>query len=228
MSACVRAGSFINFTLAISCGLWLLSRMKMLCLLLTCTSCVFASVAAPLSFDFKDPKHVNNVRFTTDALLESISGTGTGISGKVDFDPENPASLNGKIVLEAGSLTVPNPMMQEHLKGPMWLEVAKYPNITFEALSAENLKNKDNKWTAEVTGNLTVKNVTKKITVPVEITYLKGKLKDRFPQLQGDLLVLRSNFTIKRSDYNINKGNAEDKVSDDIDLKLSLAGQSPR
>jgi len=57
---------------------------------------------------------------------------------------------------------------------------------------------------------------------------LKGKLKDRFPQLQGDLLVLRSNFTIKRSDYNINKGNAEDKVSDDIDLKLSLAGQSPR
>lgn len=207
---------------------WLASRMKKICLLLTFTGFTIASLAEPLSFDFKDPKHVNNVVFRTDALLESINGTATGISGKVDFDPENPATLKGKIVLEAATLTVPNPMMQTHLQSPMWLEVAKYPNITFEALSVENLKGENNKWTADVTGNLTVKNVTKKIVVPVKLQYLKGRLKERLPNLQGDLLVLRANFTIKRSDYNINKGNGEDKVSDDIDLTLSLAGQAPR
>ena len=59
---------------------------------------IFASVAAtafaaPLEFDFKDPKGVNNVIFKTDAPLESINGTATGISGKVTFDPDNPGAF---------------------------------------------------------------------------------------------------------------------------------------
>ena len=50
------------------------------------------ALAAPLSFDFKDPKGVNNVQFKLDAPLESITGTGTGISGRVSFDPARPAA----------------------------------------------------------------------------------------------------------------------------------------
>lgn len=46
--------------------------------------------AAPRSFDFKDPKGVNNVQFNLDAPLESITGTATGISGTVMFDPAPP------------------------------------------------------------------------------------------------------------------------------------------
>ena len=42
-----------------------------------------AAFAAPLAFDFKDPKGVNNVQFHLDAPLESISGQATGISGTV-------------------------------------------------------------------------------------------------------------------------------------------------
>lgn len=203
-------------------------RALSISLLLACAGMVSLCKAAPESFDFKDPKTVNNVVFRTDALLESINGTGTGISGRVDFDPENPSAMKGKIVLETMSLTVPNPTMQGHLRGATWLDAAKYPHITFEALSVANVKGQDNKWTADVTGDLTVKNVTKRITVPVKIAFLKDKLGQRIPNVQGDLLVLRAQFTIKRSDYNINKGNAEDKVSDDIDLTLSLAGQAPR
>jgi hypothetical protein len=64
--------------------------------------------------------------------------------------------------------------------------------------------------------------------VPVKFTYLKDRLKDRFPQLEGDLLVLRAHFTIRRSEFGINPGAGEDKVSDQIELTLSLAGQAPR
>jgi len=60
--------------------------------------------------------------------------------------------------------------------------------------------------------------------VPVTLTYLKGKLGQRVPNLKGDLLVLRANFTVKRSDYGINPGAGEEKVSDTIDLTLSIAG----
>ena len=202
--------------------------MKRIYLLLGCAGLSLAAYAAPQTFDFKDPKGVNNVIFKTDAPLESINGTATGISGSVVFDAENPATIKGNIVVDAASLHVPNSTMQGHLQSDKWLDVAKFPQITFEVISADNVKTADNKTTADITGTLTIKGVSNKITVPAKITYLKDRLKDRFPKLQGDRLVVRANFTIKRGDFGINKGFMEDKVSDEIELTLSLAGQSPR
>jgi polyisoprenoid-binding protein YceI len=106
--------------------------------------------------------------------------------------------------------------------------VAKYKEITFETVKVENVKTTGNETTADITGTMTIKGTAKPMTLPVKITYLKDKLKDRVPQLQGDLLVLRANFAVKRSDFGINAGNGEDKVSDNIQLSLSIAGQSPR
>ena len=197
-------------------------------LFLAVSSLTLAAYAGPETFDFKDPKGVNNVVFKTDAPLESINGAATNVSGTVTFDPANPAGLKGKIVVEATSLHVPSAMMQGHLHGDQWLNVAKFPQITFETVSVDNVKTEGDNTTANVTGNFTLHGVTKKITVPVKLTYLKDKLKDRLPNLQGDLLVLRSEFVVKRSDYDINKGKFEDKVSDEIHLTLSVAGQSPR
>ena len=62
--------------------------------------------------------------------------------------------------------------------------------------------------------------------MPVKLTYLKDKLSQRVPNMKGDLLVIRSNFTIKRSDFGLNPGKMEEKVSDAIDLTLSIAGAS--
>ena len=187
-----------------------------------------AALAAPLSFDFKDPKGVNNIIFKLDAPLEAINGTTTDISGTVDFDPANPGAVKGKIVVAAASLKVPNPLMKEHLDSDKWLDVAKFPQIVFEAVSAANVKTTANVTTADLAGNITIKGVTKKIVVPVKLTYLKDKLSARFPKLNGDLLVLRANFTIKRGDFGINPGQSEDKVSSDIALELSLAGAAAR
>lgn len=202
--------------------------MKKHAFLLTWLGLCLAAPAAQQTFDFKDPKGVNNVIFKTDAPLESINGTATGVSGSVAFDPADPGSIKGKIVVDAASLHVPNPMMKEHLQGAMWLDVAKFPTITFEAISAAKVKTVANVTTAEVAGTMTIKGVAKKVTVPVKLTYLADKLKDRVPNLKGDLLVLRGTFTVKRSDFGINQGKGEDKVADEIELTLSLAGQSPR
>jgi len=187
-----------------------------------------AILAGPQKFDFKDPKGVNNIVFQLDAPLESINGTANGISGEVTFDAADPASINGKIILSTASLHVGNPMQKEHLHGATWMDVAKYSEITFEAVKAENVKTSGTETSADLTGKLTVKGITKTVTVPVRITYLKDRLKDRIPNKQGDLLVLRAKFSIKRSDFNINPHNFEDKVSDDIQLSLSVAGMSAR
>ena len=82
--------------------------------------------------------------------------------------------------------------------------------------------------TADVTGPFSLHGVSKEITVPVKFTYLKDKLSARVPKMKGDLLVIRANFIINRADFNIQKGKYEDKVSDEINLSLSIAGAAPQ
>lgn len=175
---------------------------------LLAASLVSAAYAAPQSFDFKDPKGVNNVQFKLDA----------------------PAATTGKIVLATNSLTVGNPLMREHLHSANWLDVAKYPEITFEASKVANVKSKGAQVTADVTGNLTVKGITKEVTVPVSFTYLADKLGARFgdEKIKGDLLVLRATFEINRNDFNIQPGQYTDKVAENIQLSFAIAGASQK
>ena len=187
-----------------------------------------AVYAAPQSFDFKDPKGVNNAVFKLDAPLESINGSASGITGTVNFDPENPAATTGKIVVAADSLTVPNPMQKGHMHSDKWLDVAKHSEITFEAKELKNVKTDGNTTTADAVGTFTLKGVSKELTVPVKMTFLKDKLQARVPNLKGDLLVIRASFAIKRSDFNIMPGQSEEKVSDTIELTLSIAGAAAR
>jgi polyisoprenoid-binding protein YceI len=187
---------------------------------------VVSAFAAPRSFDFKDPKGVNNVQFSLDAPLESITGTGNGIAGEIVFDPANPGATRGRIVLAAASLTVGNPVMREHLHGDGWLAVADHPEIVFEAAGAANVRTEGGRTTADVNGRLTVKGVTREVVVPVSFTYLPDKLGD--PKVKGDLLVVRTNFSIDRSAYGIQPGQNSDKVAETIELSLSIAGAAPR
>ena len=192
--------------------------------LLVLAAATRVALASPQTFDFKDPKGVNNATFKLDAPLEAIQGSANGISGSITFDPQNPAATKGKIVVTTESLRVPNPMMNEHLHGGQWMDAAKFTEISFESEELKNISSSGDTTSAEVVGTLTIKGVAKRISVPVKLTYLKDKLGQRVPNMKGDLLVLRSTFNIKRSDFGINPGAPTDKVSDRIELSLSVAG----
>src|SRR3954452_9552864 len=101
---------------------------------------VASAVAAPQTFDFKDPKNGNTVTFKLVVPKETIEGSANDISGTVNFNPSNPAATKGKIVVATKSLTVPNTIMSGHLHGGMWLDVVKYPEITFEIKELKNVK----------------------------------------------------------------------------------------
>ncbi len=97
-------------------------------------------------------------------------------------------------------------------------------DISFEAKELKNVKTTGDNTGADVIGTFTLKGVAKEVTAPIKLTYLKGKLGERVPNLKGDLLVIRSTFTIKRSDFGINPAAPQDKVSDEITVTLSIAG----
>jgi polyisoprenoid-binding protein YceI len=202
--------------------------MKLTHIIPLVTLIAVSACAAPATFDFKDPKGMNNAVFKLDAPLESINGSASGISGTVTFDPTNPAATTGKIIVETESLKVPNPMQQEHMHSSKWLDAAKYPEITFESKSFANVKTDGDITTADVTGTFTLHGVSKEITAPLKLTYMKDKLSARLPDLKGDLLVMHADFSINREDFNIQKGQFEDKVANSIQLSLNLAGAAAK
>ena len=214
-------------------------------LLLTCVLLPFAATAAEQTFDFKDPKGVNTAQFTLDAPLKSISGNANGVSGTLTIDPAKPEATKGSIVIDAKTLNVENAMMKEHMLGAEWLDVAKNPTITFTVMSLEDFKMSGQAApapgapkgssmdsvtaTANVKGKFSLKGVEKEIAVPATVTLLKGKLGARTGgKMQGDLMVIRTEFTIKRADYGINPKAPSDKVADDIVISLAIAGSSPK
>lgn len=203
------------------------TRLRLAALLLASAA---ALTAAPVSFDFKDPKGVNAVSFHLDSLLEPIAGTADGVTGTVSYDPAAPATTTGKITVAASSLKVTNSTMNEHLLSAGWIDAAGHPEITFAIKSLDNVKTEGATTKADATGEFTLKGVTKQVTVPVTITHLPGAFGKRInkPELGGDLLVVRGQFSIQRADYGIKPGQNEDKVSPTIDLSFAIVGSAPK
>lgn len=180
------------------------------------------------AFDFDDAKGVNNVSFTLDAPLEQIAGNTRGVSGVVHFDPEAPEATSGAITIATDTLTVTNDKMQEHMLGEGWLDTASYPEITFAAKSLSKVEKTDKGIDAHLTGDFTLKGVTRELTIPVTFTYLPDMLGARTNGCaEGDLLVIRSVFTINRSEFGIKPGQSTDKVAEEIELRLAIAGAAP-
>lgn len=179
------------------------------------------------SFDFKDPKKVNNASFILDSELEPIMGYASGISGTVRFDPKKPKAIQGKIVVDAKSIKTPNDRMNSKLHGGEWLNVEKNTEVTFEVKKVKKVEKgkKDGEYKMTVIGAFTLCGVTKDIEVPVLLNYLPGKMKARMRR-DGDLLVLRSQFVIKRSEFKC--GPAMPVVADEMQIRIAIVGGDPK
>ena len=133
------------------------------------------SEAETLTFDFKDPRGVNNVAFRLDAPLESIKGSANGFSGTIMVDPANLVQAKGRIAVATKSLVVPNPLMRMHLLGKDWLNAKANPEISFEIRKVANVKSEGNDISrADVSGMLTLNGVSKEMTVPAKLVHMPG------------------------------------------------------
>ena len=193
--------------------------------MISIAACAATASAAADEFDFKDPKGVNAIYFVLDSELEPIMGMATGISGTVNFDRENPKDIAGKIVVKASSVHTSNKKMTTYLRSKDWLDTKTHKTIEFEFKSVTNVETpRDNVFHLTVVGDFTCKGVTREVTMLVRVAYLTGKMASRMRGKQGDLLALRVDFTIKRSDFGIKPGMMEQSVADEIELKVRIIG----
>jgi polyisoprenoid-binding protein YceI len=111
-----------------------------------------------------DPHHTS-VSFSAKHLgVATVRGHFNQIESTLDLDDANdPTTGRGTITIQAASIDTGNEMREGHLKGADFLDVEKYPTIVFAlksiAKSGENYL---------VTGDLTIKGVTKEITLDYE------------------------------------------------------------
>lgn len=205
-------------------------RIPLTILLFVVVAIFFDARGETLSFDFKDPRGVSQVAFHLDAPLESIDGTAKEIAGTVTVDPDNLSTAKGKIVVTTKSLVVPNPIMRMHLLSKDWLNARSNPEISFEIKKVGRVVQKGaDASEVEMTGAFTLNQVTKEIGTKADVIYLPGKLGETTNnKVHGDLLVVRSNFKIRRGDFGIRPGEFLDKVADEIGLSVSVIGSAPR
>lgn len=180
------------------------------------------------TFDFTDPKNSSGVSFLLDSALEPIVGVASGISGTVRFDPQSPERTTGKITVDVMSMHVANEMMKKLMLGH-WLDPNDFPTVEllFKRVVAVKADG-ENGFELTVVGDFSCHGLTKEITIPIHATFHPGRLSDRVKGAEGDLLVLRSTFSILRSDFDIYPGTALDTVADEIQLRVTIVGACPR
>jgi len=80
------------------------------------------------------------------------------------IDDQNITHLKVEVFIDAASINTGHAQRDEHLRGPDFFEVTKYPTITF--VSKKVIKTEPNRL--KVVGDLTIHGVTREITVDVE------------------------------------------------------------
>lgn len=90
-----------------------------------------------------------------------LSGRFDKFSGSFAFDDKNPAASNVKVEIDVTSINSNHAERDKHLRGPDFLDVAKYPTASFESTGV-----KDNgEGKATITGKLTLHGVTKDVAI---------------------------------------------------------------
>lgn len=159
-------------------------------------------------------------------MIAHVRGQFNNVAGTVYFDPQNIANSSVELTIETSSVATGIQKRDEHLKSPDFLDVDKYPEISFKSVRIGSVEGNH----ASVTGDLTLHGVTRQITVDSEFS---GPVKDPF----GDGLSIgfTASTTINREDFGMDWNQPmEDngimlgrEIRLDIDLEADLASEGP-
>jgi CubicO group peptidase (beta-lactamase class C family)/polyisoprenoid-binding protein YceI len=186
----------------------------------------FAAAPGPKVYDFDDPKKTNAVAVTIDSPMEPIVGFADGITGTATFDPAHPERTTGRIDIAVASLTFPNDGYSQSARN-YGLRAQQFPTLSCvlqKIVSGKIVR--PGVYEGRVRVAMTMKGVTKPLTIPLSARYFPGAAKERDGTNEGDLLVVRSTFTVRRSDFGIARDLSPALVSDDIELRIALVGTS--
>lgn len=110
-----------------------------------------------------DPQHTAAMFKVRHLMISNVKGEFTKVSGSVTIDPSHVGS-SVEIIIDAASINTREPDRDTHLKSADFLDVAKYPSITFRSTKVRPA----GKDEYEVIGDLTIHGITREVTLQVD------------------------------------------------------------
>lgn len=189
-------------------------NFKALTLGLAVASVATFSVAKPVDYKI-DPTHTATVFTWNHFGFSTPSANFSDIQGTISVDNAKPADSSVNVTIPLASLNTNVKALDEHLKTPDFFDAEKYPNITFKSTKVQALgKNK-----YKITGNLTVKDVTK----PVVLDAILNK-QGVHPMTKAQSIGFNATTSFNRSAFGVGAyvPNVGDKITVNITTEASV------
>ncbi len=128
----------------------------------------------------------SSLKFTISGPLGEVAGSVKGIKGEVVYNSSDLANSKVNVSAQVNTIKTGIDMRDGHLQKPEFFDGAKYPTMSFQSVRFFSTS-----AGVAVTGNFTLKNVTKSINVPIKASTVSGKQ------------VFTGTFKINRQDYGL-------------------------
>jgi polyisoprenoid-binding protein YceI len=157
-----------------------------------------------------DPAHTT-VGFTVRHMgISNVHGRFTKVSGTANIDDSDITKSSVNATMDIASITTGNDSRDNDLRSPNYFDAAQFPTMTFKSKSIS--KNGDNKL--KIVGDLTIKGVTKEVTLDVDGPSSPVKMGPN--QRRG----LSATTSINRKDFGVGAKTPSAMVGEEIKIEI--------
>ena len=166
-----------------------------------------------------DPPH-SNIYFGIHHIYSTVKGHFNEFEGTIQFDPADLKESRFDFKVNVDSVDTNNAERDKHLKTPDFFDADKYPAMTFKSRSISH-KSGDQ---YEVTGVLTIKDVSKEVTVP--FTYFGARQHPFNPK--WTVAGFEARMSIDRLAYHVGGGKFYQMGAVGKDVKILISVEATR
>jgi polyisoprenoid-binding protein YceI len=164
-----------------------------------------------------DPAHSRFGFVARHAMISKVRGQFKEFTGSLTADASNSANARAELTIQAASVDTGSPDRDGHLKSNDFFAMDEHPEITFVSNAIKQSADDE----LEVTGDLTVRGVTKHVTIPFEFG---GVATDPFGNVRAGF---EGAVTVTRQDFGLTWNAALETggvlVGDKVKLEIEIS-----
>ena len=163
-----------------------------------------------------DPMHTQ-VEFAVKHFgMMTVRGRFNDVKATGTVDPEHPENSHIEVTIDVASLNTHNAQRDNDLRGSYFLELDKYPTITFRSTKAEPLG--PDRYA--LTGDLTIKGITRPVTLQVQ------RYGEVSHPMMGHRIAYSAEGEINRKDFGMTfEMLADGRLIVGNDVKIAIEGE---
>jgi polyisoprenoid-binding protein YceI len=190
--------------------------MKRIALAIALALASASAFAAPVTYEI-DPSHTNVLASWSHFGFSHPSVNFGEAEGRIVYDAEDVSKSSVQVSLPLKGLSALAEDFYDHLVSADWFDAAKFPDATFKSTRVESAGG----GKLKVTGNLTVKGVTKPVVL--DVTLNKA---GHHPNGGREAIGFDATAKVKRSDFDL--GKYVPNVSDEVQLRITTEAMVPK